>query len=309
MFYFFILFYIISHYIYHPIEYFEDSWPRSCRAREASGERLKPRRTRAEAAGRPALAGGRGGGETRQTSRGPGGRAGGRSRGRGTSIREVCRSTPVPARVVAQPREVFGGFCMEKLFFQKIISALGNLCDGRDQNPPRWIYEKAVRLKVGTRAKLLASLLSCKRRCSCGGSWLSSAFAEHSLRRRPRGGLTTSRAACCVETCSSFTGRSSLVGTAAFREPCRLAPFKRGVRVGPWRRFCAEAGAHRNTLCLLDEGSVAPAEVPEAPLVFQRAKLESVDDWPMAIIKRKTLGGKPKPVAAFGRDRPTVSSS
>ena len=233
MFYFFILFYIISHYIYHPIEYFEDSWPRSCRAREASGERLKPRRTRAEAAGRPALAGGRGGGETRQTSRGPGGRAGGRSRGRGTSIREVCRSTPVPARVVAQPREVFGGFCMEKLFFQKIISALGNLCDGRDQNPPRWIYEKAVRLKVGTRAKLLASLLSCKRRCSCGGSWLSSAFAEHSLRRRPRGGLTTSRAACCVETCSSFTGRSSLVGTAAFREPCRLAPLKAAFGWGP----------------------------------------------------------------------------
>jgi hypothetical protein len=34
----------------------------------------------------------------------------------------------------------------------------------------------------------------------------------------------------------------------------------------------------------------------------RRARLESVDNWPMAILIHKTLGGKPKPVAVFGRD-------
>lgn len=37
--------------------------------------------------------------------------------------------------------------------------------------------------------------------------------------------------------------------------------------------------------------------------------MESVDGWPMAIISIKTLGGKPKPIAALGRDRRKVSSS
>ena len=160
-------------------------------------------------AGRPSPQGGRGGRDGPPMdpwTHGPGGRAGGRSRGRGASIRKVCCSTPVAAREVAPPREVFGEFCMGKSFFRKIFLALRNLCDTRDQTAPRWIYEKAVRLRVGTRAKLLASLRSCKRRCSCGGSWLSLAFAELSLRRRPRGGLITSRAACCVESARPSPG-------------------------------------------------------------------------------------------------------
>ena len=37
--------------------------------------------------------------------------------------------------------------------------------------------------------------------------------------------------------------------------------------------------------------------------------MESVDGWPMANAVRKTLGGKPWPVAASGRDWPMVSSS
>jgi hypothetical protein len=40
-----------------------------------------------------------------------------------------------------------------------------------------------------------------------------------------------------------------------------------------------------------------------------QALMESVDYWPMAIIIRKTLGGKLKPVAASGRDWWKVSSS
>jgi hypothetical protein len=40
-----------------------------------------------------------------------------------------------------------------------------------------------------------------------------------------------------------------------------------------------------------------------------QALMESVDQWPMAIIICKTLGGKPTPVTAFGRDRLKVSSS
>ena len=43
------------------------------------------------------------------------------------------------------------------------------------------------------------------------------------------------------------------------------------------------------------EGRLSVA--PEAPLVFQRAWMESVDGWPMAIIIHKTLGGKPKPAS------------
>ena len=42
---------------------------------------------------------------------------------------------------------------------------------------------------------------------------------------------------------------------------------------------------------------VVPSVAPEAPLVFQRAWMESVDGWPMAIIIHKTLGGKPKPAS------------
>jgi hypothetical protein len=37
--------------------------------------------------------------------------------------------------------------------------------------------------------------------------------------------------------------------------------------------------------------------------------MESVDEWPMAKLILKTLGGKPKLVSAFGRDWRTVSSS
>jgi hypothetical protein len=37
--------------------------------------------------------------------------------------------------------------------------------------------------------------------------------------------------------------------------------------------------------------------------------MESVDNWPMATLILKTFGGKPKPVAVFGRDRRKVSSS
>lgn len=112
----------------------------------------------------------------------------------------------------------FGQNLYGKMIFEKTILALQNLCGGRNQWAPRWIYEKAVRLRVSTRAKLAKAVQLLR--------WFSGVrpFAELSLRRRPRGGLTTSRAACRVEPCSSFTGRSSPAGTAAFREPRRLAP-------------------------------------------------------------------------------------
>lgn len=46
-----------------------------------------------------------------------------------------------------------------------------------------------------------------------------------------------------------------------------------------------------------------------AGLVTSQALMGSVDGWPLATITRKTLGGKPKPVTAFGRDWSKVSSS
>ena len=38
--------------------------------------------------------------------------------------------------------------------------------------------------------------------------------------------------------------------------------------------------------------------MPEALLIYQQVMMESVDDWPMAIIIQD-IGGKPKPVAAL----------
>ena len=56
--------------------------------------------------------------------------------------------------------------------------------------------------------------------------------------------------------------------------------------------------------------SHSPVEAPEDPAASACwALMESVDNWPMANPILKTLGGKPKLVAAFGRDRWTVSSS
>ena len=47
--------------------------------------------------------------------------------------------------------------------------------------------------------------------------------------------------------------------------------------------------------------SVPPA--PEAPLVIQRARMESVDGWPMATIFHKTFGGKLQPASPTLRRR------
>jgi hypothetical protein len=46
-----------------------------------------------------------------------------------------------------------------------------------------------------------------------------------------------------------------------------------------------------------------------AGLTVQLAQMGSVDGWPLAITIIQALGGKPKPVAALGRDRRTASSS
>jgi hypothetical protein len=44
-------------------------------------------------------------------------------------------------------------------------------------------------------------------------------------------------------------------------------------------------------------------EAPEDPAASACwALMESVDDWPMVKPILKTLGGKPKPVSALGRD-------
>ncbi len=51
------------------------------------------------------------------------------------------------------------------------------------------------------------------------------------------------------------------------------------------------------------------AKAPDTLLSNEQALLESVDCWPMANPILKTLGGKPRLVAVFGRDEPTVSSS
>jgi hypothetical protein len=55
----------------------------------------------------------------------------------------------------------------------------------------------------------------------------------------------------------------------------------------------------------------SPFRAPEARLgpLAQLAPMGSVDCWPLATTIVQTFGGKPKPVAALGRDRPTVSSS
>ena len=50
-------------------------------------------------------------------------------------------------------------------------------------------------------------------------------------------------------------------------------------------------------------GSHPPVEAPEDPAASACwALMESVDDWPMVKPILKTLGGKPKPVSALGRD-------
>ena len=57
-------------------------------------------------------------------------------------------------------------------------------------------------------------------------------------------------------------------------------------------------------------GSHSPVEAPEDPAAPACwALMESVDCWPMVKPIQKTLGGKPKPVSALGRDWWKVSSS
>ena len=50
-------------------------------------------------------------------------------------------------------------------------------------------------------------------------------------------------------------------------------------------------------------------DAPDDPVACYRALMESVGYWTMSNINPKTLGGKPKPIAVFGRDGWTVSSS
>ena len=66
---------------------------------------------------------------------------------------------------------------------------------------------------------------------------------------------------------------------------------------------CPRAALSPFTRCGPPEGNRRPVGSG------RRALMESVDNWPMATLILKTIGGKPKPVAVSGRDRWKVSSS
>lgn len=115
--------------------------------------------------------------------------------------------------------------------------------------------------------------------------------AEPALLRAGLGGLpksTMPRLGGCINF-SRFLGRTttdrgqSLRRTLALAVCCPLASFAPSPRVG--------GGCE----CWLQR--------PEDPWGTAPGALqESVDGWPMAITVLKTLGGRPKPVAALGRD-------